>query len=165
MGTRGRTSVSRVAAGAGCALLVSLALAACTPEPSPNPTPSSSTSETPKPSESPAPDPELVPAGDAADNLPYFDLVNEKQIDASGGAPDGRAFIDSLVAAGFDKTRMEVTPDTTSIGGTADSIEFSAQIGGECLIGQLGPAGYASVAAPLLSTGRCLIGQTRAIDW
>jgi hypothetical protein len=37
----------------------------------------------------------------------------------------------------------------------------------ECLIGQNGPAsdGFHSVVAPLLSTGLCLVGTTRPIDW
>ena len=62
---------------------------------------------------------------------------------------------------------MQLTPDNTTIGNPAESIEFSVRWGEECLVGQVGPSIGAPVATvlPGLSTGGCLIGQTRAIDW
>jgi hypothetical protein len=36
---------------------------------------------------------------------------------------------------------------------------------GTCLIGQAGNVGFQSFVAPLVSTGTCLIGLTRKIDW
>jgi hypothetical protein len=60
---------------------------------------------------------------------------------------------------------MEVTPDRTAINGAADNIQFSVRLNGSCLIGQYGNIGYASTTAQLLSTGRCLVGATRPIDW
>jgi len=67
----------------------------------------------------------------------------------------------------FDKAAMQLTPDNTTIGNPAESIEFSVRWGEECLVGQVGPSIGAPVATvlPGLSTGGCLIGQTRAIDW
>ncbi|KZE41717.1 hypothetical protein AVW09_02970 [Microbacterium sp. T32] len=86
------------------------------------------------------------------------------------GGPDqvaGRAYIDALVGAGFDKAAMQVTPDQTTIGNPAESIEFSVRLGADCLVGQVGPSIGDPVTAvlPGLSTGGCLIGETRAIDW
>lgn len=137
-----------------------LALAGCVDAPVPTPTPTSAPSSAPS---GPAA-PEIDLDGSAADNLPYFDQVNTALI-AAGGALDGRAFIDNLVAAGYPKTDMEVTPDRTAINGVADNIQFSVRLNGTCLIGQYGNIGYASTTVDLLSTGRCLVGATRPIDW
>ncbi len=126
----------------------------------PTPTPTSAPSSAPS---GPAA-PEIDLDGSAVDNLPYFDQVNTALI-AAGGALDGRAFIDNLVAAGYPKTDMEVTPDRTAINGVADNIQFSVRLNGTCLIGQYGNIGYASTTVDLLSTGRCLVGATRPIDW
>lgn len=152
---------TRLAAIAAVLLLGSV-LAGCVddPMPVPTPTPSSSTG-----SPTPEPEPEINLTGTAGQNQRYFDAVNERLI-AAGGALDGRAFIDNLVAAGYPKADMEVTPDRTAINGQADSVQFSIRLNGTCLIGQYGEGvGYASTAAPLLGTGKCLIGVTRPIDW
>lgn len=61
---------------------------------------------------------------------------------------------------------MQLTPDETTIGRGVDSIEFSVLWKKkDCLIGQVGPSGFASTSAPVLSTDACLIGTTRSIDW
>lgn len=114
----------------------------------------------------PAAAPTLAPGGSAADNLPLFTQV----VRTVWGGPDqvaGRAYIDALVGAGFDKGAMQVTPDQTTIGNPAESIEFSVRWGADCLVGQVGPSIGDPVTAvlPGLSTGGCLIGETRAIDW
>ena len=110
--------------------------------------------------------PELVPGGTAKQNLAFFDTVNRATIAAKPGA-QGRDFIDALVAAGFSKPDMQLTPDMTTIGLKAASIQFSVRFGDTCLIGQFGEAagGYFSLTSPALATGGCLIGQTRPIDW
>lgn len=109
---------------------------------------------------------ELVPSGSAADNLPLFSQVVQS-VWAGADRAAGRAYIDALVAAGFDKAAMQVTPDLSTIGNPAESIEFSVRWQDECLVGQVGPSIGDPVSAvlPGLSTGGCLIGQTRAIDW
>ncbi|WP_350349712.1 hypothetical protein ABIQ69_07355 [Agromyces sp. G08B096] len=148
---------------AGSALLI--VLAACTAgDPQPTATPESSPSPRPTPTEAPAPT--LRPELSAAENLAYFDSVNQAVVTADPNA-GGRAFIDALVAAGFDKAAMQVTADRTTIDLAADSVQFSVLFQGECLIGQYGPnsGGYHGAVRPVLGTGACLVGQTRPIDW
>jgi hypothetical protein len=97
-------------------------------------------------------------------NLAYFNAIGRTKI---GNHPSiqGKAIVDDLVAAGFDKKAMEITPDKTSIGLAAWNIEFSVKLNGTCLIGQAGNVGFNSFAAPLLASGKCLVGTTRKIDW
>ena len=109
-------------------------------------------------------DPVLVESGTATENRPYFDKVNTAFF-AANGRSDGRSIIDNLIAAGFRKQDMEVTPDRTSIDLDADSVIFSVRVKGECLIGQFSAMGYSTIQAPLLGTGGCLVGATRPIDW
>ena len=147
-------------------VLASAALVACTDAPEEPPGRTSVTespSSTPGPEPVPEAEPELVPDGTAEDNLPYFDFVNSEYL--ADADPGGRAIIDNLVAADFDKAAMEVTADRTPRGSTVDSVQFSVRIGQECLIGQADDEGYASTVAPALGTGSCLVGKTRAIDW
>jgi hypothetical protein len=108
--------------------------------------------------------PALQPDGTAQDNKAFFDSVNEALL-VENAKPDGRGFIDSLIAAGFAKKDMEVTPDKTAIGLDRDNIQFSVKFDTECLIGQFGNVGYHSTIAPVTQTDKCLVGITRAIDW
>jgi hypothetical protein len=144
------------------AALVMATLAGCVPEtpmPTPEPTgsgdPSSTATEPPR---------NLDLGGTAGSNQPFFDDTNNALI-AQGGALDGRAFIDNLVAAGFPKAAMEVTPDRTTVNAQTDQLQFSVRINGACLIGQYGGGEYNSSVGPQLTDGRCLIGTTRPIDW
>jgi hypothetical protein len=136
-----------------------LTLTACVDAPVPTPT-----GGTPSPAPTTPTGPAIDLDGTATENLPYFDQVNGELI-AAGGTLDGRAFIDNLVAAGYPKSDLEVTSDTTAINGPADNIQFAVRLNGTCLIGQYGNIGYASTAVELLATGRCLVGATRPIDW
>jgi hypothetical protein len=79
--------------------------------------------------------------------------------------PNGQQLVENLVAAGFAKADMEITPDATIGKEAAGSIQFSVRINGSCLVGQTGEAGYNALAAPLLGTGKCLVGTTRTIDF
>lgn len=151
---------SRILGAGVVAALAALVLAGCV-DADPAPVPTGPSTEAPVP---PA-EPELDLEGTAADNLAYFDKVNGDFLAAGNTDTDGRAFIDNLVAAGFPKTDMEVTSDRTAIGGVADNVQFAVRLNGTCLIGQYGNVSYASTTAPLLATGRCLVGQTRPIDW
>jgi len=151
-------------------------LAACTPVvPAPTPSgastapttdPTSSGSPSSGRTESPAPAPVLVPDGTAADNLPYFAAVTAA-VWATDSRVAGRAYIDALVAAGFDKAAMQVTSDTSTVGNPAESIQFAVRWGDECLVGQVGPAtgDPVTVVLPVVAEGTCLVGQTRPIDW
>ncbi|RAZ35152.1 hypothetical protein DO944_03420 [Microbacterium sp. SMR1] len=89
------------------------------------------------------------------------------QVAASPDSVAGRAYIDALVAAGFDKSTMQVTADRTSVDDPVDSLQFSVLWAGECLVGQVGPSTPAPTATvlPELPSGGCLIGRTRPIDW
>ncbi len=67
----------------------------------------------------------------------------------------GRAYIDALVAAGFDKARDAGHPGQSTVGNPAESIQFSVRWGEECLVGQVGPATGEPVAIvlPVLAEG------------
>ena len=106
------------------------------------------------------------PDGTAADNLPWFMQI-VRQVWAGPDQVKGRAYVDALVAGGFDKAAMQVTKDESTVGNPAESIQFSVLWKGECLVGQVGPATGDPVAVvlPELGTGTCLLGETRPIDW
>ncbi|HEY9477297.1 MAG TPA: hypothetical protein VIQ26_02585 [Microbacteriaceae bacterium] len=153
---------------AALAVLASCAgLAGCAPPPEP-PAPSApiaapTASPTPSPTHSVAA-PQYDPDGSARSNLDYFDAVNRKLFAAKADAT-GRAIVDNLARAGFDKRAMQVTPDRTPIGNRTDSIEFSVRLDAQCLIGQSSGGSYTSLVAPALADGACLVGKTRPIDW
>ncbi|MFF2369538.1 DUF6993 domain-containing protein [Agromyces sp. NPDC058110] len=159
-----RHSASAALAIAGAALFVAV-LTGCTGTPAPAPTPSPSSRPQPSGEATAAPV-GLHPDLPAAENLPYFDQVNQ-QVVAANAEAGGRDFIDALVAAGFDKAAMQLTSDQTSLGEPADSVQFAVLFNDECLVGQYGPksGGYHGAVQPALGTGGCLIGQTRPIDW
>jgi len=141
---------------AAIVLAVAIPLVGCTSSPEPSPTPSSVAPSTDAPP--------FSSTSTTAEALAHFDEVNAATV-AANARPGGRAVVDALVAAGFDKSTMQVTADTTSIGRDADSVQFSVLWGQDCLIGQVSGAGYSSQTAPVLGTGACLVGSTRAIDW
>jgi len=148
-------------------VIAALALSGCTARQEPAP---SQTSAAPAPtvSESATPEaaPTLLPDGTAGQNLPYFTAVAKQTYD-SGVGTNGRAFIDALVAAGFDKATMQVTPDQTGIGDPVETLQFSVRWKDGCLIGQVGSAigELVTSVAPVVDGDACLIGFTRDIDW
>lgn len=150
------------------AVAVGALVAGCTPTPTPSPTATVPAPGTAVPSpESSAPTgPALLPEGSAEENLPYFRQVVDA-VWASDPRVDGRALVDALVAAGFDKGAMQVTPDTSTVGNPAESLQVSVRWGEQCLIGQVGQATGqpVSAVADALPDGACLIGDTRPIDW
>nr|WP_208379942.1 hypothetical protein [Microbacterium endophyticum] len=137
-------------------------------EPTPSGTATTSAVATSEPAASPTeePAPTLVPDGTADENLPFFAQIVQ-DVWAGPDSVSGRAYIDALSSAGFDKGSMQVTQDMTTVGNAAESIQFSVLIGEDCLVGQVGPAtGQAvTVVLPVLGTGTCLLGDTRPIDW
>lgn len=138
-----------------------LGLAACSPAPEPTPT------ATAEQTTDPAPDAAVMhPDGTAEDNLPIFEAVTA-QVWAASGSSSGQAYIDALVAAGFDKTAMQVTQDLTTVGHPVESMQFSVRWGEtQCLVGQVGPSTGDPVTTVMdqLAEGRCLVGNTRPID-
>ncbi|KDA05526.1 hypothetical protein DC31_13560 [Microbacterium sp. CH12i] len=155
-------------AAAAVTTLIGLTLVACTPEPAPSPEPSVTASLAPTTSPTPTPEgPTFHPDGTAEDNLPIFTLVTQQVWD-SGQTGSGRAYIDALIAAGFNRDDMQVTQDATTVGNPAESIQFSVRWGADsCLVGQFGPSTGGAVTAIMdqLAEGRCLVGNTRPIDW
>ncbi len=143
--------------------VLGLALAGCvqktpTAVPSIVPTPSAS-------STNPA-IPVFDPDGTAKQNLAYFNEVGHALLDNNPTAQSqGETIVNWFVAHGFNKADMQVTPDKTSIGLAAWNIEFSVKMNDSCLIGQAGNTGFQSFATTVLSTGKCLIGTTRTINW
>lgn len=111
----------------------------------------------------PTPDPTMLPGGTALANRAYFDFVNKRLLSVNKN-PSDVAIVKNLVAAGFAKRDLEVTPDKTSeLRRPSDSIEFSVRVGDSCLIGQFQSSKYASMVGPVLSGGRCLVGKTEPI--
>lgn len=149
--------------GAAGAMLL---LTACTPEPVETPEPTAPVEVSP--SASPTPEtPVLVPEGSADDNMPIFAAVTDA-VWNSEDRVSGRAYIDALVDAGFDKAAMQVTEDRSTVGNPAESIQFSVRWGDDaCLVGQVGPSTGEpeTIVMAQLAEGRCLVGETRAIDW
>ena len=141
------------------AVLTVLVLTGCTQGEPVGPSSSAPASSAPADAE-----PSLSAVSTTEQAFASFDLVNRRVVDA-GGATDGRTMVDALVTASFDKAALQVTPDTTSIGREADSVQFSVLWGDDCLIGQVGSTGYASQVAPVLGDGACLVGTTHTIDW
>lgn len=143
-------------------------LAGCAPDRDatvPMPLPTTPSSNTAAPTNEPDPDPTLLPGGTALANRAYFDFVNNRLL-AVNSNPAGQAIIDNLVAAGFDKAFMQVTPDKTAVlRGPADAIEFSVRLHDDCLVGEFAGGAYRSIIGPVVSDGGCLIGTTRPIDW
>ncbi|SFS06128.1 hypothetical protein SAMN04487846_2067 [Microbacterium sp. cf046] len=149
-------------------LAAALALTGCTGEPS-TPSPSQTSapaSGSPAPIVTPSAAPVIVPGGTAEENLPVFSMVTAA-VWASPQQVSGRAYVDALVTAGFDKSAMQVTYDESTVGDPAESIQFAVRWGDECLVGQVGPStgSPVTVVVPALSEGTCLVGSTRPIDW
>jgi hypothetical protein len=145
-------------------------LAGCTPGPEPVETPTASAVMTAPPSAAPTPTTPpaaaLVPEGTAEENFPFFTDV----VTSVWQGPDkvaGRAYVDALTAAGFDRGAMQLTPDKTTVGDPVESLQFSVRWGGECLLGQVWPGASEPVTTigTALSGDICLLGDTRPIDW
>lgn len=161
------SSVLRHATACAAAAALILTLASCSPADPSGPTPEGSApaaGQTPTPSDA---GPALVPDGTAEENLPLFSAVTA-QVWSSESRGSGRAYVDALIAAGFDRAAMQVTQDVTTVGNPVESLQFSVRWGEtDCLVGQVGPSTGEPVTAvlPQLAEGRCLVGTTRAIDW
>jgi hypothetical protein len=159
-----RSTGFRVAAPLVLAAALGLALAGCTPEATPSPAPTTQAAA-PTPTATPTAAPAAYdPNAGAEANKPAFDQVNQGVI-AANSAAGGADFVLALRAAGFDSGAMQLTPDITTVGVKADSVQFSVRLSDGCLVGQYGQGTYESQVMPALGTGACLIGQTRPIDF
>jgi hypothetical protein len=149
-------------------LVAALLLAGCTSSSAPAPADETTAAVPESPAaEAPAAEPTIPPvdaAGTAEENLPAFESTARAVVEGDPNA-QGRDLVDALVGAGFPKDRMEVTADRTPLGNSVDSILVSVKLADACLIGQRAQDGFSAHVEPALSSGRCLVGQTRAIDW
>jgi hypothetical protein len=162
---RGRSRIVLSGVAAGALLLIAVTtLSGCTGEPT-KPAKTHTAVATATPTATPTQAPILRQELSATQNLAFFDYVNQKTL-AANPDPVGKTFIDGLVAAGFNKADMSVTADKTTINLTPGSIQFSVLFNGQCLLGQYGPdgVGYHSQVAAVLSTGKCLIGETASMN-
>lgn len=113
----------------------------------------------------PTPRATFDPSGGAGENKDYFDQTLQDLL-ANNEKADSHAMVNALADAGFDKSRMEVTFDRTSIDLEADYIIVAVKMpDGLCLMGQRGPRGYSSMVAEPLKTGKCMVGKTQPIDF
>lgn len=138
------------------ALVIALAGCAGTTEPV----------ETPSATESALPEvaPTYFPEGSANQNKAYFDWVMMKHITEQPKATH-LTIVDALVAGGFNKKAMEVTPSKSGTGKPADAIIVSVKIQKLCLVGQRMLDGtYYSSVERVLATGKCLVGETEPIN-
>lgn len=112
--------------------------------------------------------PEFFPEGTAAENLPYFHETL-RQFGVGAEPVQGMPVVNALAAAGFDKTRMQVSFDESKTDLVADNIFVSVLLGQDCLIGQVVVAdrSFVTEVAPAVGPEKnlCLIGTTRPIDW
>lgn len=110
----------------------------------------------------------FVPGGTATENEAYFNYVLRKAV-RDGLEINGVNVVNTVAAAGFDKTLMQVTQDESRTGLRADNIFVSVRVADQCLIGQVVTADKTVTTSvqPAIGPDRslCLIGETRSIDW
>jgi hypothetical protein len=152
----------RIIAGAAVVVAVA-ALAACSP---PEPVPTVTPTPTPSVSVDPfGPQPDFIADGTAIDNKDLFDWALGKASLVPSKDP-GKNMLNALVAVGFAKGSIQLTPSKSGTGQPADQVVISVQIGSSCLIGQrMLDTSYTSTVESALGSGGCLIGDTRKVDW
>lgn len=151
-----RTKRIRAVPLLGVLAVLTLSIAGCASQPAPVPVPSASSGPVITPSELPEAPPEFLPDGSAEENREYFDYVVSRHV-ADGGAMSRDGIVAALTAAGWGADAIEATPDATPLGNAADALTFAVRAGDDCLIGQW-HGEYSSIVAPLLASGRCLVG-------
>lgn len=158
-----------VAAGA-LALVALLALVGCTTPVDDATSPSAppaSTAPTPTATDDAAPEEEplavFVPDGSAEDNAPVAARVVRERAVSQEPRLTAAEIGQILVEAGFAADTIEVTPDSTPLGNPTDSINFAVRVGEQCILGELRVAEVVTQTAPVLGTGRCLIGVDASI--
>jgi hypothetical protein len=159
-----RLTIAGVASRVAVVSLCAVALTSCT-SPAPDPAVSSPSAPAASAQPSATPAPRFGADASTPEALRFFDATVTTLL-KTDPRPHGRDVIDALVAAGFDKKAMEVTADQTTLGRDVDSLEFSVLWKKrDCLVGQVGSSGFGSTSSRVLSTGKCLVGHTRTIDW
>ncbi|WP_311477488.1 DUF6993 domain-containing protein [uncultured Gulosibacter sp.] len=142
-------------------LVVSALLVGCTGDRDAGPVNATTAAEA-----TPTKAPEFVPDGGAEANHAYFDATLKQLLEKKPGA-GSKDLVNTLVEAGFDKSKMEVTSDTTPIGLDTTFVIVSVHMPDNmCLLGERGPDGsYASLVTKPISSGKCQLAKSIDIDW
>ncbi|MGY6496930.1 MAG: DUF6993 domain-containing protein [Microcella sp.] len=167
-----RISAPRTAIARACVLAIAaLVLAGCTPS-SPADPPSTSAPLPPaaqpgdvtnEPSDPAEPAPEFVDGGSADDNAPFARFAVQQRVDALSDRPTSAQVSEALIDAGFARDALEVTADRTPLGLPTDVISFAVRVDDACIVGELRGSAVTTTVAPVLGTGRCLIGADASI--
>lgn len=101
---------------------------------------------------------------DASANQAAFDALLQPLVNPDG-VPDEHDVVNALRGVGLTTEQLQVTPSVTPTGLPADTLSVSAEVQGQCLVGQYhkGTYGGSAVVDPI--DGACLVGQTLTIDW
>lgn len=160
-----RAALRRAAVSVAVAAAVVL-LVGCAAEREPIPAPPTTDEVDPleQPRSDPAEIPDFVEGGSAEQNLDYF-LFRLDALVAEDPQASSRSIVDALVEAGFEKSAMEVTADSTPLGSRTDSILVAVRLDDQCLIGQVFDGRAVADISGLLGTDTCLVGRTLSIDW
>ncbi|MFF1829548.1 DUF6993 domain-containing protein [Paenarthrobacter sp. NPDC058040] len=84
-----------------------------------------------------------------------------KNVVASSPKPDQKEVRSALVAAGIPQANVEVSAGRTPTGLDVDAMEAAALVGESCVMGQIRDGSVAVTVLPVLSTGKCFIGDAR----
>lgn len=154
-------------------LLLSLALALCLggcsavgQDPAPpapaNPSVPADASGRPDSRDGPGGGTSAVPGGAASDgSAPDVQALKTRleSLAASDPAPDRNGITQAFVAAGFSASSVEVSADRTPTGLDVDSIQGAALQDGQCLFGEVRDGRVTVSVLPVLSDGRCFVGN------
>jgi len=128
----------------------------------------SQTTSSTAPEASIEPPPSFVEGGTAAENEQYFNYVLRQGI-RDGMSVDGVSVVNTVAGAGFEKSLMQVSYDSSKTGLVADNIFVSVLVNDQCLLGQVVASDktVSTSVQPAVGPEKniCLIGETRPIDW
>ncbi|MFE4195256.1 DUF6993 domain-containing protein [Paenarthrobacter sp. NPDC056912] len=84
-----------------------------------------------------------------------------KNLVAGNPKPDREAVRAALVSAGIPKSNVEVSASRTPTGLDVDAMEAAALTGQSCVMGQIRDGGVVVSVLPVLSSGKCFVGDAR----
>ncbi|MCP2047116.1 UNVERIFIED_ORG: hypothetical protein J3D58_001188 [Paenarthrobacter nicotinovorans] len=84
-----------------------------------------------------------------------------KKLVAGNPKPDREALRAALASAGIPQQNIEVSVSRTPTGLDVDAMEAAALTGQSCVMGQIRDGGVVVTVLPVLSTGKCFIGDAR----
>lgn len=165
-----KDAMPRSAACGALAFAALIAIAGCTGPDSMAPSPSATATDaapqptvSAEPTAAPVPDPVLVQDGTADDNAPYAQFFVAQRAAEQDARLRSSELAQALIDAGFAADAIEVTADRTPLGNATDVISFAILVGDACILGELRGAEAVTQTAPVLGTGRCLVGADVSI--